>query len=93
MNRTRRNGIKRVLRMLVTVIDEIKDVREDFALYVREEEDVIDNYPESFRYSDKFSEIEDTFERLSDIMYRFDDYVDGLESIVEDTRRCIGDVD
>lgn len=93
MNRTRRNGIKRVLRRLLAVIDEVKEVREDFDLYVREEENVIDNYPDSFRCSDKYAEIEDAFDQLSDSMYRLDDYIDGLEEIVEDTRRCIGDVD
>lgn len=75
MNKTRRAIIRRVISTLEDLRTEISDV-------LAEEQDALDNMPESLQYSTRYEEMEEAVDNLEYADDSFSDLIDYLEASI-----------
>lgn len=76
MNKVRRAKLN-------AIINALNDLRSDLELVHDEEQDVMDNMPESLQESERYERMEEAVDNMDDAMSSLDDAVDSLECAME----------
>ena len=87
MNNARRRAIKRVITQLESLAEEYKDKLNDIQNEVEsiqsDEQDALDNMPESLMGSDRYSAIEEASMYLDEAVFAFDEVLSAVDDSVQ----------
>ena len=76
MNKARRAKLN-------AIINALNDLRSDLELVHDEEQDVMDNMPESLQESERYERMEEAVDNMDDALSSLEDAVDSLECAME----------
>ena len=76
MNKARRAVLNKIINALTELKDELESIKED-------EQDAMDNLPESLQDSDRYSAMEEAVDNMDSAFDGIEDVIDYLESAME----------
>lgn len=91
MNNQRRKQLAGAIEKLEQAVALIEETKETVEFVNEEEQEAYDNMPESLQESERGQTIQENIDKLEDVIFNIESYIDEINDSVESLRDILGD--